>query len=81
MRKRELVKMNFDTSSTTSIILLYGGGKEKMPLESVFYYFYNKEIITRVTNGGMCSVVAMFRIYTFFNDYNLPFAILFGDII
>jgi len=82
---RELVKMQFNIFKRYPIIRLFGARRKNMPIEYMYYYSSNydnnQNQIIRVNKGGTCRLVAVCNGVYFFRWCNLPFAILFGDII
>jgi len=81
MRKRKLIKMRFNIPNNSPLIKLFGLGRLKIPIEHIYYHTNDCSII-RVNKGGTCRLVVIYdNSYSFFNDYNLPFAILMSDVI
>ena len=81
MKYKHLSKINFGFTSYCPFIKLFGRGGRRIPIEYMDYYSSNYDnYITRVNNGGTCRVIAIYYKGAYF-CFNLPFAILFGDII
>jgi len=83
MKKSYLRKMYFNYSGSCPLIKLFGGRKERIPLEYINYIDKCSYCdVTRVNRGGTFMVIGIYSIHFYSNpDHNLPFVILFGDII
>jgi len=81
MIKGVLVKMDFYFSINAPIIQLFGGRRKNIPIEYIYYRSKYNFSIVRVSNGGMCRLIAVFGDYHYFDNYNLPFAIVMSNII
>ena len=88
MINKKSVKTNYDVSSISDFTRLYGAfifkrlysGRVYMPLEYMHYYTDYCGVI-RVNYGGTLRVVVIYDNGSYYNKYNLPCAILFGEII
>jgi len=82
---RFLTNMRFNTSVDTPIIKLFGARRKYMPMEYIYYHFSNyaenQNQITRVNQGGTCRLVAVYHEGSYFDTFNLPFAILVSSVI